>query len=591
MSAYPFRRHTAGAELTIGRGRAMESGPEIHGDAPHSSLHTDFSQTPDSIRDRTMMLSSLALRGGLRDSGAGAPGLGPDPGSGDAQSSSIGRILAEAGAGSGNLSRLLRERRPSTHVPAEHGPPRDDHGWPATERVPKNACHTGGAQGDGAPRGERDWLLDAQPPAESRPARLQRRGRTLVGLLATPLQYVPAVVLGLIMNLLDGLSYGLIAFPVSEPVFAGFGPVGFSMYMLTTAVSQAVYSSGASAFRGANGTMLIEAIPFLYAICGKVVAGVDASQPERVVATTMAAYAASTLVTGALFFALGVLKIGVLVDFFPRHILVGCIGGVGYFLLQTGLEITSGVELHLAWPVLRRLLAPNALGLWASSLSLALLLRALSARFRHPLFVPIFFMAVPAAFYMVTATLGLSLETLRATGWVFALPDAGVPFYHFYTLFDFGNTDWRVVAQTVPTMLGLAFFSVLHVPINVPALAVSTNLDKIDTNRELLAHGISNLVSGCLGSLQNYLVYSNSVLFIRSGGGSNLAGMMLCAATLATFLAGPTIIGYIPTMVVGALIFHLGLELVKEALLDTLGIVNRAEYATIVAIVVAMAAV
>ncbi|KAJ2305223.1 hypothetical protein IWW54_005145 [Coemansia sp. RSA 2705] len=183
------------------------------------------------------------------------------------------------------------------------------------------------------------------------------------------------------------------------------------------------------------------------------------------------------------------------------------------------------------------------------------------------------------------------METLRATGWVFELPDSSVPFYYFYTLFDFGNTDWRAVVKAIPTMLGLAFFSILHVPINVPALAVSTNADKIDTNRELLAHGISNLLSGCMGSFQNYLVYSNSVLFIRSGGGSNLAGMMLCATTLAVFLSGPAIIGYIPTMVVGALIFHLGLELVKESLFDTIGVVNRIEYATIVAIVVAMATI
>lgn len=40
-------------------------------------------------------------------------------------------------------------------------------------------------------------------------------------------------------------------------------------------------------------------------------------------------------------------------------------------------------------------------------------------------------------------------------------------------------------------------------PINVPALGVSTNNDNIDTNRELIAHGISNAVSGLLGSVQS----------------------------------------------------------------------------------------
>ncbi|KAJ2827324.1 hypothetical protein GGI24_002677, partial [Coemansia furcata] len=410
-----------------------------------------------------------------------------------------------------------------------------------------------------------------------------------IDLIVWPLQYVPAVVLGLILNLLDGLSYGLIAFPVSIPVFDKFGPVGFSMYMLSTAVSQLVYSSGASAFRGANGSMLIEAIPFLYAMCETIVQSVGNSQPDRIIATTMVAYATSTIVTGAVFFLLGFLGIGALVDFFPRHILVGCIGGVGYFLLQTGLEVTSRLKLELSWHVLRELLRPNTLGLWASSLLVAVLLRVLNARFKHPLFVPVFFMIVPAAFYVVTTLLGLPLDSLRAAGWVFSLPDAGVPFYHFYTLFDFGNTDWNAIWQAGPTMLGLAFFSILHVPINVPALAVSTNADKVDTNRELVAHGISNILSGCLGSFQNYLVYSNSLLFIRSGGNSNLAGMMLCAATFGIFFSGPAIIGFIPTMVVGALIFHLGLELLREALVDTLGVVNRIEYATILSIVLAMA--
>ncbi len=53
-------------------------------------------------------------------------------------------------------------------------------------------------------------------------------------------------------------------------------------------------------------------------------------------------------------------------------------------------------------------------------------------------------------------------------------------------------------------MLALVFFGILHVPINVPALGVtvqqSTNL-----NKELIGHGVSNLISGFLGSCQNYL--------------------------------------------------------------------------------------
>ena len=51
-------------------------------------------------------------------------------------------------------------------------------------------------------------------------------------------------------------------------------------------------------------------------------------------------------------------------------------------------------------------------------------------------------------------------------------------------------------------MLALDFFSLLHVPINVPALAASLKKDDLDMDRELCAHGISNALSGLLGSVQ-----------------------------------------------------------------------------------------
>ena len=68
---------------------------------------------------------------------------------------------------------------------------------------------------------------------------------------------------------------------------------------------------------------------------------------------------------------------------------------------------------------------------------------------------------------------------------------------------------------------------------------------------------------------------------MRSGGDSRVAGVMLAAATLGILITGPIIIGYIPIMVVGALIFYLGLDLLKEALVDTWGKLHRLEYLTV----------
>lgn len=68
---------------------------------------------------------------------------------------------------------------------------------------------------------------------------------------------------------------------------------------------------------------------------------------------------------------------------------------------------------------------------------------------------------------------------------------------------------------------------------------------------------------------------------MRSGGDSRIAGVMLAVATFGVLIAGPVIVGYIPIMVVGSLIFFLGFDLMREALVDTWGRVNRLEYLTV----------
>ncbi|RUS21595.1 sulfate transporter family protein [Endogone sp. FLAS-F59071] len=408
-----------------------------------------------------------------------------------------------------------------------------------------------------------------------------------------PIGYLPAVVLGLLLNLLDAISYGMITFPLNIPIFASFGPDGISMFFVSTIASQLVYSLGGSIFKGGNGSMMIEVVPFLHIMAERILSYIGEDKAHEVIATTIVAFAISTVLTGVVFILLGVFKLGSLIGFFPRHILVGCIGGVGWFLVMTAIEVSARLETQITYNLdtFKTLFFDmHKLSLWTSALGVALLLRLLQKRITHPLFVPLFFMAVPAVFAIVVAIGRWNIEKLREDGWVFPMPEGNAPWWRFYTYFDFTAVNWAAVAETIPAMFALTFFGILHVPINVPALGVSTNQDDVDTNRELVAHGVSNILSGLAGSVQNYLVYTNSLLFIKSGGDSRVAGTMLAIGTLIILMIGPWIVGYIPVMVVGALIFHLGLDLLREALVDTWGIVHYLEYITIVAIVVLMAA-
>ena len=71
------------------------------------------------------------------------------------------------------------------------------------------------------------------------------------------------------------------------------------------------------------------------------------------------------------------------------------------------------------------------------------------------------------------------------------------------------------MASTIPTMFALSFFGIIHVPINVPALGAAVKEDSLDVNRELIAHGISNTLSGFLGSIQVCSTHPNDNMRCR----------------------------------------------------------------------------
>lgn len=410
----------------------------------------------------------------------------------------------------------------------------------------------------------------------------------LMGVVA---KSMPAVLLGCLLNVLDSVSYGMIIFPATG-VFAGLGSMGVSMFFLTTVLSQLVYSLGGSGFAGANGSVMIEVVPFFHILATAIAQQIGDENPKEIIATTLVAYTLSSLLTGLSFLLLGALKLGAIVGFFPRHILVGCIGGVGVFLLETGLAVSIRIsedDLGVDWKSIETIfLDTHNLVLWLLPLALAIVLRVITSRYHHQLIFPMYFIAIPMIFYVIVAAGRFDLGNLRQHGWLF---DVGVgshqAWYKFYSYLDVNLVRFGPLWSTLPTQFALLFFNILHPPLNVPALAVSLDTD-VDTNKELVGHGYSNLLAGLFGTVPNYLVYVNTLLFYRVGGGTRVAGFLLAIMTALLLFVGTAPIAYIPVVVVGALIFVLGIDLVKEALWDTRHRTCRTEYITIISIMVCM---
>lgn len=174
-------------------------------------------------------------------------------------------------------------------------------------------------------------------------------------------------------------------------------------------------------------------------MAGTITEMVGEDKPDAVIATTITTYALSSMLTGAVFYLMGKFKFGYLVGFIPRHILIGCIGGVGWFLVATGFEVTARMDGNLSYDLdtLKHLMQSDTVPLWTIPLSLAIILFYGQSRITSKYFLPLYILAIPAAFYALAAALHLlDPDHLRDGGWIFEGPPAGEPWWYFYTLYS-----------------------------------------------------------------------------------------------------------------------------------------------------------
>jgi SulP family sulfate permease len=182
----------------------------------------------------------------------------------------------------------------------------------------------------------------------------------------------------------------------------------------------------------------IEVVPFFHKMAFMILGIMGEDNPQAVIATTITSYAISSVITGLVFFLMGIFNFGYIVGFIPRHILTGCIGGVGWFLIATGFEVTAVLDGNLNYnlPTLWKLLEPATLVLWLIPLVLAMILFWSQHKVSSKYYLPTYILTIPAIFYFfVFSTDTLDIPNLRKSGWIFEGPEAGEPWWYFYTLY------------------------------------------------------------------------------------------------------------------------------------------------------------
>lgn len=261
---------------------------------------------------------------------------------------------------------------------------------------------------------------------------------------------------------------------------------------------------------------------------------------------------------------LGVLKAGVIGYYFPSSVIKGMLTGIGFIIIMKQIPFFFGYDKSIAGFSLESINMGSAL---IGIIGLAILIlwqQVLSSKGRFFQLVqgPLVVVVVGILFYILTQnneTLAISVKQLVSV----PVPDSIDSFLGQFTFPNFAVIGDKAVWITAFTIAVVASLETL--------LCVEAT-DKLDpdknvtpTNKELLAQGVGNIVSGLVGGLPVTQVIVRSSANIQSGGKSKVSAIIHGLFILVSIILIPTLLNKIPLSVLAAILLIVGFKLAKPS--------------------------
>ena len=207
----------------------------------------------------------------------------------------------------------------------------------------------------------------------------------------TSLSAAVVVALNCLMTMMAGAS---LAFPY--PLDAAVGSMLGAM--LITACAATLAASALSTLKGTF--MQSQEAPA--AIMGLMAGAIYPLLPATMafqdkVATVLACFALTTLMTGAIFLLLGWFRVGGLIRYFPFPVIGGVLAGLGLLITEGGFAVSAAVPFK--YSMIGHYFEAETLLRWALSVVFAVALAVLTRRFPHYLTLPLTLLVATALFY------------------------------------------------------------------------------------------------------------------------------------------------------------------------------------------------
>ena len=295
----------------------------------------------------------------------------------------------------------------------------------------------------------------------------ERKDDNETAILSSILGQLPAIIIVSILNFMVGIPFGASYFP-TELSLQGKEVLGLRMFLFSTFVAQFIFTYK-SKFTNGIGLQMVENVPFCLELARIVMD--ETKSDDNVVSTLFFLFALSSVIVGLVFYLLGRLELGRVVYFFPSHVLVGCIGGIGLFIIVTSMEVSTNSTFSFTARGFDECNNLNLLGpviLFELILRLLMHLTSKNGEQQYPLLGPIYYCFITPVFYAVLWLTNTSIESAENVGYFFPpLSTNGSVFnedlYDIFTEIKPSYISWNAVIKSIPTMISLTAFSLIHV--------------------------------------------------------------------------------------------------------------------------------
>ena len=254
-----------------------------------------------------------------------------------------------------------------------------------------------------------------------------------------------------------------------------------------------------------------------------------------------------TMMAGALIFLLGVTGLGTAVKFIPRPVVIGFTNGIALLIASTQLKDFFGLSIEKVpgefLPRLQSLVAHgDTISISTTLLSAsALLVLIILARWVPKLPGAILVLVVGTA---VASLAGLPVETIQSRfgGIPNGLPELHIPSF---------RPD--LIGPLMSSALTVAMLGAIESLMSA-VVADRMTKDKHSPNVELMAQGVSNILTPMVGGLPSTGAIARTATNIRSGARTPVSGVIHALTLLAIVLFATPLAGLIPLGLLSAIL-------------------------------------